>query len=100
MSEGKSKHEQNAERLAEGQQRIGTLTAGFMEAIEEYFAEVEKEGRGAEIGTIAIIVEVNAEDLPNAPGWSHVVFRTNDPRPWVQHGLFLAASRASLGSNQ
>ena len=64
--------------------RLGNAAAELMDSL----AEAYENDDGAEIGVVAIVVEVNG------PGWTGVDYRASDPRCWVQSGLFAAAARA------
>lgn len=87
----------------EGTGKIGVLSATLMEELEESIAE----GGTLEINTVAIVVECRSSfpeghpDLPaNHPavtnGITSVLYRCNDDRGWVHHGLLTAALRASF----
>lgn len=67
---------------------LGALVAGAMEEIEGTYSEE------AQLGTFALIVEIDVAD-GDVPGYTHIVYRCNDNRSWVQAGLFDAAKRAA-----
>jgi len=67
---------------------IGNLVAEVMEEIEDLY------GENATLGIFAICAEINIDD-EDGPGVTHVIYRCNDNRTWVQMGLFAAASLAA-----
>ncbi|HET6502108.1 MAG TPA: hypothetical protein VFG87_15235 [Amycolatopsis sp.] len=67
---------------------MGVLVAELMDAIaDEYGGDVQ-------VGTIAVVVEIDAEN------WTQVRYRCSDPRSWVQEGFFLAAQRAVVATRE
>jgi hypothetical protein len=68
---------------------IGNLVAEVMDEIEGTY------GADAELGVFAIIAEINIDD-ETGPGVTHVIYRCNDNRTWIQMGLFEAAKRATV----
>lgn len=70
--------------------KIGRIAAEVMERVEN---EKPDDGEELSIGTVAVIVEVLADE-EDGPGWSWISYRCSDVRPWVQAGLFGAATRA------
>jgi hypothetical protein len=64
--------------------KLGQLAAELMDSLAEAYEDDE----GAEIGTVAIVVEIEG------PGWTGVDYRSTDQRRWVQEGFFDAPKRA------
>ena len=60
---------------------VGVLAASLMDSIAEEY------GDDCEIGTVAVVVEINHDR------WSAVRYRCNDGRRWVQAGFFEQAKR-------
>ncbi len=72
---------------------LGSLAADVMEQIEGLY------GGEAELGTVAIIAEINVED--DEFGTNVIVYKCSDSRRWIQMGLFEAAKMAvGNGSEQ
>lgn len=71
---------------------VGRVAANLMERIEGI---VEREGRLPKIGVVALVVELDwpAEE-EGRPGSTEVLYHCNDPRRWVQKGIFQAAAAA------
>jgi len=67
---------------------IGQLIADVMETLEQTY------GENAELGIFAIVAEINIED-EDSPGVTHIIYRCNDNRTWIQAGLFEAAKVAA-----
>ena len=63
---------------------VGHLAAQLMDRLTEEY------GEDAEIGTVAVVVEV---EMGNATA---ITYRCTDARRWIQVGLFGAAQRAVL----
>lgn len=70
--------------------KLGQSAAELMDSLADAYENDE----GAEIGMVAIVVEVNG------PDWTGVDYRTTDGRRWVQEGLFGAAIRAVRNSSE
>lgn len=68
---------------------IGNLVAEVMDEIEETY------GENASLGIFAIVAEINVED-EDSLGVTHVIYRCNDNRTWIQAGLFEAARHAAM----
>lgn len=76
-----------------GMERVGLLAASLLEQIE---ADALPEGiSNPRIGTVALVVEIEADQESNEHGATRIVYRCTDSREWVQAGLFLAASDAA-----
>jgi len=71
---------------------IGQLIADVMETLEQTY------GENAELGIFAIVAEINIED-EDSPGVTHIIYRCNDNRTWIQAGLFEAAKVAAMNSS-
>jgi hypothetical protein len=70
---------------------IGNLVAEVMEEIESTY------GESASLGIFAIVAEINIDE-EDGPGVTHVTYRCNDNRTWIQAGLFEAAKYAAMNS--
>jgi len=70
---------------------IGQLVAEVMEEIEGSY------GTDAHLGIFAIVAEINIDE-PGGPGVTHVIYRCNDNRTWIQSGLFEAAKAATTAA--
>lgn len=68
--------------------KLSTLALDLIESLAEAHDE------DAEVGTIALVVEVNGAHEGEPATW--VEYRCTDPRRWIQAGLFDAAGRAVL----
>lgn len=55
----------------------------------------ERYGEDAEVGTVAVVAEVDCGDDSTA-----IYYRCTDGRHWIQAGLFEAAKRAVVHSQQ
>jgi len=71
---------------------IGQLIADVMETLEQTY------GENAELGIFAIVAEVNIDE-DDSPGVTHIIYRCNDNRTWIQAGLFEAAKVAAMNSS-
>lgn len=71
--------------------KLGAMAMGLMEDMATKYEEIEGD---AQIGTIAIVVEVTGDT------WTSVDYRCTDGRRFVQDGLFSAARRAVFVDSQ
>ena len=71
---------------------IGQLIADVMDNLERTY------GENAELGIFAIVAEVNIDE-DDGPGVTHIIYRCNDNRTWIQAGLFEAAKVAAMNSS-
>lgn len=68
--------------------KLGQVAAELMESLANSY-----EGYDVEVGTVALIVEVNASE------WTAVTYRCSDPRVWIQKGLMRAGISAVNAAN-
>lgn len=78
-----------------GTEKIGLLAAKLMEQIEQ--EDLPDGLSDPRVGTVALVVEINADQEDNEHGAVRIVYRCTDTRDWVQAGLLLAASDAARG---
>ncbi len=71
---------------------IGQLVAEVMDEIEKSY------GEDASLGIFAIVAEINIDE-DDGPGTTHVIYRCNDNRTWIQSGLFEAAKYAAMNAS-
>ena len=65
---------------------VGQLAAETMESVEQQF------GENAEIGTVAMVVEVRHLDEEGDEATT-ITCTSNDRRPWAQYGLLRFAAK-------
>jgi hypothetical protein len=70
---------------------VGQLAAETMESVEQQF------GENAEIGTVAMVVEVRHLDEEGDQATT-ITCTSNDRRPWAQYGLLQFAANLVGGA--
>ena len=75
--------------MIEGMELLGRLAAELLEEIEQ---EDVPDGHSATIATVAIVVDMSADDGEGG-GANRIKTRCSDDRRWVQEGLLDAGRR-------